>query len=73
MDVAFPYASWDTVRMKWRPSLKRINNCYEICASMRRTMKTRTRTRYRQVVIILVKRRRVSQGNGHGLLSLVYS
>jgi hypothetical protein len=22
MDVALPYASWDSVRMKWRPSLK---------------------------------------------------
>lgn len=53
MDVALPYASWDTVRMKWRPSLKRVHKCYEICTMLRRTMKPRTRKRYRQVVIIL--------------------
>jgi hypothetical protein len=38
MDVALPYASWDTVRMKWRPSLKGVHHCY----SMR---DTRTRSR----------------------------
>jgi hypothetical protein len=53
MDVALPYASWDTVRMKWRPSLKGVHNCYEICTRLRRTMKTMTRKIYRQVVIIL--------------------
>jgi hypothetical protein len=53
MDVALPYASWDTVRMKWRPSLKGVHNCYEVCTRLRRTMKPRTRRRYRQVVIIL--------------------
>jgi hypothetical protein len=53
MDVALPYASWDTVRMKWRPNLKGIHNCYENCTRLGRTMKPRTRKRYRQVVIIL--------------------
>ena len=53
MDVALPYASWDTVRMKWIPSLRRGQNYCGRCASTRRTMETRTRIRYRQVVIML--------------------
>ena len=29
MEVALPYASWDTVRMKWSPSLSGSQNSYE--------------------------------------------
>jgi len=75
MDVALPYASWDTVRMKWRPNLRRGYNCYEICTRLRRTMKARTRKRYRQVVIIIVAGPvgcREKPSNNHQWLSLFF-
>jgi hypothetical protein len=32
MEVALPYASWDTVSMKWIPNLRKGQNRYETCA-----------------------------------------